>query len=141
VEKWYLPITILPGICLLILSTANLAVSLNEEMEVLLNEASRFKQLINKKLEQLHLLTLSLTGLYISTALMVLSGLISLLHNISYSIGSNWALIILLLGVLFIFGSLVLLIIYAVKAVKIRHKHFEQCLIDNHSPSDRNSND
>jgi len=139
VEKWYLPITILPGICLLILSTSNLAVSLNEEMEVLLNEASRFKQLINKKLEQLRLLTLSLTGLYISTALMVLSGLISLLQNISYSVGSSWALIILLLGVLFIFGSLVLLIIYAVKAVNIRQEHFEQCLIDSHSTSDKNS--
>jgi len=43
-EKWYLPITILPGIGLLIISTSNLTVSLNEEMEELLKEAVNFEQ-------------------------------------------------------------------------------------------------
>jgi uncharacterized membrane protein (DUF485 family) len=128
-EKWYLPITILPGIGLLILSTARLMVSLNKEMEALLKEATNFEHLLQKKLQQLRLLTLSLTGLYISTALMVLSGLVSFLKNVAAGAAATWGLAILLLGVALIFISLVLLIIYSVKAVNIRQGHFEQCLI------------
>lgn len=86
-EKWYLPITILPGIGLLIISTCNLVVSLNDEMEELLKEAVNFEQLIDKKLEQMRLLTLSLAGFYISTALMVLSGLVSLTQNYTRKFG------------------------------------------------------
>ena len=76
-DTWYLPITILPGIGLLILSTTNLIISLNEELERLLKEADEFQVLINRKLSQMRLLTYGMAGLYISTALMVLSGLIS----------------------------------------------------------------
>lgn len=129
-EKWYLPITILPGIGLLILSTSNLVVSLNEEIEELLKEAVNFEQLISRKLEQMRLLTLGLAGLYISTALMVLSGLVSLTQNHTRQLGEFWGLAILLLGVVLIFASLLTLIIYSVKAVSIRQEHFDQCLLD-----------
>ena len=129
-EKWYLPITILPGIGLIIISTSNLIISLNKEMEKLLKEAATFEQLINKKLSQMRLLTMSLAGFYISTALMVLSGLVSLMQNYAQQFSSHWSLGILLLGVVLIFASLLILIIYSVKAVSIRQIHFEQCLED-----------
>jgi len=129
-EKWYLPITILPGIGLLILSTSNLAVSLNKEMEELLKEATSYERLISKKVDQLQLLTYSMTGFYISTALMVLSGIVSVLPNVGVGLEKGWGLGILLLGVVFIFVSLVLLIVYSAKAVRIRKEHFKQCLID-----------
>jgi len=129
-EKWYLPITILPGIGLLIISTSNLVTSLNEEMEELLKEAVNFEPLINKKLKQMRLLTMSLAGLYTSTALMVLSGLVSLTQNYTQKVGEYWGLAILLFGVVLIFASLLILIIYSVKAVSIRQEHFDQCLLD-----------
>ncbi|HKK46405.1 MAG TPA: hypothetical protein VJ964_12850 [Balneolaceae bacterium] len=129
-EKWYLPITILPGIGLLILSTSNLAVALNKEMEALLKDATNFESLISKKVDQLQLLTYSMTGFYISTALMVLSGIVSVLPNVGVGLEKGWGLSILLLGVVFIFVSLVLLIVYSAKAVRIRQEHFKQCLID-----------
>ena len=129
-EKWYLPITILPGIGLLIISTSSLVISLNEEMEELLKEAAHFEELINKKLAQMRLLTVSLTGFYISTALMVLSGLVSLTQNYTRHFGDQWGLAILLLGVVIIFASLLILSIYSVKAVSIRQEHFDQCLED-----------
>jgi len=129
-EKWYLPITILPGIGLLIISTSNLAVSLNKEMEILLDEASTFEQLLHKKLKQLRLLTLSQSGFYISTALMVLSGLVSVMVDFEAEKSESWGFIILLLGVMLLFISLVMLIIYSVRAVNIRQEHFKQCLIE-----------
>jgi len=128
-EKWYLPITILPGIGLLILSTSNLTVALNKEMEELLREAANFERLIRQKIDQLHLLTYSLTGLYISTALMVFSGLVSVLENLGIGFGQGWGFAILLAGVASIFISLVILILYSAKAVRIRKEHFKRCLI------------
>ncbi|MCG2589266.1 DUF2721 domain-containing protein [Rhodohalobacter sulfatireducens] len=122
-NTWYLPITILPGIGLLIISTSTLIVSLNEELERLLTEAKINERLIHQKLSQMKLLTYSMTGFYISTALMVLSGLVSF-STVSLGIGSA----ILISGVFFIFLSLIILVVYSVRAVKIRHLHFDECL-------------
>jgi len=128
-ENWYLPITILPGIGLLIISTSSLAISLNEEMEVLLQEVSTYEQILYKKLTQLRMLTFALMGLYLTTALLVLSGLVSVTQNFGLDSQNSWGLMILLVGVASLFISLVLLIIYSVRAVKIRQEHFSQCLL------------
>lgn len=122
-NTWYLPITILPGIRLLIISTSTLIVSLNEELERLLMDANINQKLIHQKLSQMKLLTYSMTGFYISTALMVFSGLVSF-STVSLGIGSA----ILMSGVFFIFLSLIILVLYSVRAVKIRHLHFNKCL-------------
>lgn len=122
-NTWYLPITILPGIGLLIISTSTLIVSLNEELERLLKEATTNQRLIHKKLSQMKLLTYSMTGFYFSTALMVLSGLVSF-STVSLKIGSA----ILISGVFFIFLSLVILVVYSIRAVQIRNLHFDECL-------------
>ncbi|MDZ7755551.1 hypothetical protein [Rhodohalobacter sp.] len=127
-ETWYLPITILPGIGLLILSTTHLIVSLNNEMESLLEEAGSNQFLMHQKLSQMKLLTYSMSGFYISTALMVFSGLVSFSQQFEVNAFVNFSSSILLTGVAFIFISLLILIWYSVRAVKIRRLHFQQCL-------------
>jgi len=127
-ETWYLPITIIPGIGLLILSTTHLIVSLNNEMETLLEEAGLNQSLMQQKLSQMKLLTYSMSGFYISTALMVLSGLVSFSQQFEVNALVNFSSSILLAGVALIFISLLILILYSVRAVKIRRMHFEQCL-------------
>jgi|AntRauTorcE11897_2_1112592.scaffolds.fasta_scaffold13965_2 asparagine N-glycosylation enzyme membrane subunit Stt3 len=127
-ENWYLPITILPGIGLLILSTTHLIVSLNEEMESLLKEVDAQQSLMLQKLSQMKLLTYSMSGFYISTALMVLSGLVSFSQEFKINAFGNLGSSILVAGVAFIFISLLILIIYSVRAVRIRRKHFKKCL-------------
>lgn len=49
----------------------------------------------------MRLLTMSFAGLYTSTALKVLSGLVSLTQNYTRKFGECWGLALLLLGVLF----------------------------------------
>jgi|SRR6056297_857055 len=127
-ETWYLPITIIPGIGLLILSTTHLIVSLNNEMETLLEEAGLNQSLMQQKLSQMKLLTYSMSGFYISTALMVLSGLVSFSQQFEVNALVNFSSSILLAGVALIFISLLILILYSIRAVKIRRMHFEQCL-------------
>ncbi len=129
-ETWYLPITILPGIGLLILSTSNLIISLNEEMERLLIEADKFQILINRKLSQMRLLTYGLSGLYFSTALMVLSGIVSFSNRYDLNAVGMTGSVVLLAGVGFIFLSLIILIIYSARAVTIRRAHFDDCLMN-----------
>ncbi|MDX1637529.1 MAG: DUF2721 domain-containing protein [Balneolaceae bacterium] len=128
-ETWYLPITVLPGIGFLILSTARLTVSLNEELQELLKEVGDYEELIHKKLKQMRLLTLSQTGLYLSTALFVLSGFVSGIQNLSPSGNTGWGFGIMILGVANVLASLLLLIIYSTKSVTIRQMHFDQCLV------------
>ncbi|MCH2451347.1 MAG: hypothetical protein MK198_14565 [Gracilimonas sp.] len=128
-EAWYLPITIIPGIGLLILSTSNLIISLNEELEGLLKDADEFQLLIDRKLSQMKLLTYSLAGLYLSTALLVLSGLLSFSKRYEEGIFSSSASVSLITGVTLIFISLIILILYSVRAVTIRRAHFDECLM------------
>jgi hypothetical protein len=49
----YLPITIVPGIGLLILSTSNLMVTLSNALSGLIKEQSKMDSIISRKLTQL----------------------------------------------------------------------------------------
>jgi hypothetical protein len=124
--EWYIPITILPAAGILILSTTNQMMTLSNEIGHLLAEkCSPFQHNIaDLKLLQLKKLTRAATFLYMAAACFVLAGLISVfIENRSDIMFSNY---ILTIGVLFILLSLVLLVQYSYKAIKIRmlqHQH------------------
>ena len=73
-EHWYLPITILPGIGLLILSTSNQLIALSNEISERLKLEICNDQISQRKLKQLKLLNKGLVGLYIGAGAMVASG-------------------------------------------------------------------
>ena len=75
-ENWYLPITIVPGIGLLILSTSNLMVTLSNELIVLIKEQSKNESIILRKLKQLKTLNRAMVLFYIAVACLVIAGLI-----------------------------------------------------------------
>jgi len=119
---WYLPITILPGIALLILSTTNVLTALNNEISKLNLKKELYKPIINKKLKQLKLLIITLTGFYISTFLMVLSGL---LMAVEFNLTINLPKLVLLIGILALFFAIVLLLVFTIKSYKIRIAHLK----------------
>ncbi len=119
---WYLPITILPGIALIILSTTNLLTALNDEISKLNLKKEFYKLIINKKLGQLKLLIITITSLYISAFLMVLSGL---LIAIEFSLKLYLPKIVLLIGVLVLFIAIILLLVYTIRSYKIRLAHLK----------------
>lgn len=124
-EKWYLPITILPGLGMLILSTTSQMMALSSEISGLLqNKCSTFQHLISdKKLRQLGLLTRASVLLYLATGAYVLSGILgALLDSNSFL---DLPSLTLYLGTVFIFMAIVFLIIYAFRAVAIRKFQFE----------------
>ena len=119
-DKWYIPVTFLPGISLLILSTSNIILALSTEINNLIEEHKKDHILLNK-IKQLRLLTNALTGFYITAAAFVLSGGLGFLLEAEKSQIPQYTLY---LGVLCTFVSLSLLIIYAYRAVSIRKQQF-----------------
>lgn len=117
-ENWYVPITILPGVALLILSTSNLLIALSNEIKQRISE-NQDREVTLKKLRQLKLLNRGLVGFYVGSGCMVGAGLQDFL---AYSI--NLSKILMLTGTLSIFISIAFLILFSVRAVHIRQEEF-----------------
>ena len=126
-ENWYIPITILPGIGLLILSTSNQLIALSTEIAERLKLKVCNDLITKRKLKQLKSLNKGLVGLYIGAGSMATSGMLSRFQNFNfYKISQNIGLTLMLLGVLSIFISIAYLIIYSIRAVKIRQNQFQE---------------
>ncbi len=119
--EWYVPITILPGVSLLILSTVNLIISLNEELKQLNKERKLYVEIIELKLKQLEVLSYSMIALYIATFLMVLTGILAGILDGNLFITTS----ILLIGILVLSFAIILLIRYSIKSLLIRQKHLK----------------
>ncbi|MGI9551400.1 MAG: hypothetical protein ACR2MT_09390 [Aurantibacter sp.] len=123
--NWYLPITIIPGLGMLILSTSTQMINVSSEIsELLSKKCTPFQRdLSNNKIKQLGLLTRSSALLYVATGCYVLSGIL----GVMFASESPWGIpsIALYTGTVFVFIALVLLILYAFRAVAIRKKQFD----------------
>ena len=121
--EWYLPITILPGIGMLIFSTTGQMMTISAEVGTLLsNKCTDFQHRIARlKIKQIKRLTYSATLLYCAAGVYVLSGIIGALAT-SFSLLSN---VLLLGGTIAVFIALVLLIIYSFKTIAIRQLQFD----------------
>ena len=118
--EWYVPITILPGIGLLIISTSSLLVNLDNEISTLLHSNKQDDIVLSqKKLKQLNLLNLAMIGFYIGSATFVNSGILMILHN-AFSWCRDTSLGFIIVGILAVLVSLCLLILFSFKAVRIR---------------------
>jgi len=125
-NNWYIPITILPGIALLILSTSNILIALSNEI------SERIKQqmapsLTQRKLRQLNLLTKGLVGLYVGAGAMVIAGIMSGIQNY-IAITEDLATIFMLIGTISLFISIGFLITFSFRAVKIRQDQFNESI-------------
>ena len=122
--NWYLPITIIPGLGMLILSTVTQLLNLSAEINALVSqECSIFQHEISKqKIKQLGLLTRANALLYLATGSYVLSGILGVIFESESMI--SIPSITLYIGTILIFISITLLIIYAFRAVKIRQDQF-----------------
>lgn len=124
-QEWYLPITILPALGMLILSTTSQMMALSAEINNLLqNKCSEFQHLIaDKKIRQLGLLTRASALLYLASGVYVLSGILgALIENKSLL---DMPSLLLYSGTILVFIAFILLILYAFRAVKIRKLQFE----------------
>ncbi|MDO7172953.1 hypothetical protein [Mariniflexile sp. AS56] len=118
-ENWYLPITIVPGLGLLILSTSNLMVTLSNEISAMIDN-SKEKTIIVRKLKQLKLLNMSMVFFYVSVALLLVSAVLNGLYTIEKT-----GLYISILAIIFALIGLFSLVIFSFRAVNIRQNQFK----------------
>ena len=126
--EWYFPITLLPGVGLLIMSTSSLSMGLSNELSNLLSQKDSNPEIIHKKIHQLSRLNRALTAFYISCAALVISGLINGLADNAMSWVGKASEALLFFSILCILLALTQLVIYAAKAVHIKKTQFEERL-------------
>ncbi len=117
--EWYLPMTIIPGIGLIILSTSNLMLTLNTEITQLVNNKTTSKEVIRLKLTQLKRLSVSIVFQYIGVLFFLFSGIFKSVFSNNDTIPKGF----LSLGVGVVSLSIIILLVYSIKAVSIRQKH------------------
>lgn len=120
-DNWYLPITIIPGIGLLILSTSNLMITLSNEIATLIKEQSISESIISRKLAQLKLLNRAMVFFYITVACLAITAVIGGLKIKSIQSSINYINVI---GIIIMLVGLFSLIKYSYKAVSIRQDQF-----------------
>ena len=126
-ENWYIPITIVQGIGLILMSTSQLLVALTNEIKERIHDPKTSKALMNRKLLQLKKLSAAMVYLYISVACFIVSGLIMAINQ-TYGTHVNISIYIAIAGIACALLGLVQLIIYSYRAVRIRQDQYhERC--------------
>ena len=125
-ETWYVPITIVPGIGLLLMSTSTLLGQLSLEIKGLLSEHHDYKDLLKRKLMQLKLINLAMVFLYASVAFFVISGLVAGLYQSTHAMSDDIPIYLSVIGILCCLAALFLLILFSFRAVKIKQDQFRE---------------
>ncbi len=129
-QPWIIPLTVLPGIGLIIMSTSNLVNGLTGEINLLMDK-NRFKELdiIERKISQLGLLNRALVALYISAAACALAGCLGAILHQHYAMEIMiYEEILFGAAILALFMATIMLIIYAYRAVRIKREQFRRVL-------------
>lgn len=118
--EWYGPLTILPAVGLIILSTTNFIIALNEEITLLEKEKENSRGIIRQKITQLKRLGIANGFLYGSALALLLAGIMKGITQNDLLFNS-----LMIPGVLLITAALLFLFIHAIKSVSIREKHLK----------------
>ncbi len=117
--EWYLPMTILPGVALIITTTSHMLMSLNAEITMLEEASNKRVDIISAKLVQLKLLSLALVFQFLSILFFLFSGIIMAVR-VEFKIFTEFLLVA---GIFAFTVSIIVLLIYSLRAVSIRQKH------------------
>ena len=126
-ESWYLPITLLPSIGFFIMATTNVSNALSGEItQMLALDTSHLQSILSRKINQLRLLSITLVLLYGSAILLAVFGLVAGLGQGLMVHADQLVFVLICLGILAVCCALSLLMIYAVRAVRIKRDQFER---------------
>ncbi len=118
--EWYGPLTILPAIALLILSTTTFIIALNIEIVELVNDEEKYAKIIQLKMIQLKRLGIANAFLYACALLFMVAGL-----SMAFTNNSNLFLYLMLGGVFTAVVALSFLFVHSLGSILIRQKHLK----------------
>ena len=117
---WYAPLTVLPAIGLLVLSTSNFIVSLNNELTALEQEQESFMEIIPLKISELKRLGIANSLLYGSALIFLVAGMLKAVTS-----SDNLFFVLMLSGVVTTAAALLFLFIHSIRSIRIRQKHLK----------------
>ena len=123
-ENWVIPLTLLPGIGMIIMSTSNLSTAISQEISSLIHEQAEDTHLIEQKISQMSLLNVALVALYIGTASFALTGLIGGVSAIQHLMVHDSVTIFLVIGIGCLLVATIFLITFSIRAVKIKRNQY-----------------
>jgi len=123
-DTWIFPLTILPGIGLIITSSTNWAVALTGEINQLLKDQHCDRSILRKKIEQLGLINRALVALYICATMCAFGGFVGAVGLVDTQGIQRTVNIVIGIGMAFLLAATTMLIIYAFRAVNIKRKQF-----------------
>ncbi|MEO1434056.1 MAG: hypothetical protein AAFV80_00875 [Bacteroidota bacterium] len=121
---WIFPLSILPGIGMIIMSTTHWASSLAGEINGLLKEDFCPYGIVKQKIQQLQILHIALVLLYISASMFALGGFIGSIWSGDMSHPDQYVNTCMSLGMVVLLAAMFCLIVYAFRAVRIKHSQF-----------------
>ena len=124
-DSWVIPLTLLPGIGMMIMSTTNLSNAIGVEINNLLDKEECKPSLIEKKISQMSLLNVAMVSLYISAAVFAVAGLIEGIFKLRTEMHDGTAhQVLLVIGIAALVIASLLLIIFSIRAVRIKRNQF-----------------
>lgn len=120
---WYGPLTLMPAIGLIIMSTSHFTVGLVQEIERLEEDEAikaKYMAIIRLKLGQLKRLSVAISLLYASILLLLIASFVNYWAEAQLGMIVD---ILLVLTVLTVAAALVFLFIYSLQATRIRQMH------------------
>lgn len=120
---WYGPLTLMPAIGLIIMSTSHFTVGLVQEIERLEEDEAikaKYMAIIRLKLRQLKRLSVAISLLYASILLLLIARFVNYWAEAQLGMVVD---ILLVLTVLTVAVALVFLFIYSLQATRIRQMH------------------
>lgn len=123
-ENWVIPLTLLPGIGMMIMSTSNLSTAIGEEISGLIHEPEQNTHLIELKITQMGLLNVALVALYLGAASFAITGLIGGVSAVQELMVHDTFIIFLIIGIGCLLLATIFLITFSVRAVRIKRNQY-----------------
>lgn len=127
-ENWQLNISLIPSIAVILTSANRMALGLTDEINVRLSSnLEAYKDILPSKIKQLKRLSLAVTFMYVSLALLVINALLSSFDLIK----KPYDMTLVIGAIVFFLVAIILQVQFSYFAVKIRQKQFEHFLKTN----------
>ncbi|GAB5527720.1 MAG: hypothetical protein Roseis2KO_55920 [Roseivirga sp.] len=123
-DNWIIPLTLLPGIGMMIMSTSHLSTAISQEISGLIHEDRCDTHLVEQKISQMSLLNRALVALYLGAASFAITGLIGAVSAVQDLMIRDTFTVCLILGIGCLLIATIFLITFSMRAVRIKKNQY-----------------
>lgn len=123
-DNWIIPLTLLPGIGMMIMSTSHLSTAISQEISGLIHEETCDAHLVEQKISQMSLLNRALVTLYLGAAAFAITGLIGGVSAVQNLMLHDTFTVCLIIGIGCLLVATIFLITFSMRAVRIKKNQY-----------------